>query len=130
MDLKEEIIAKIRSAIEAAPNADLDDARTRFLFVDIGELDLAEISDAIIQAITTRLTSEEAVEAFHATFERFGQLGALKCQRISDDHARTCIQAAIGRATRFPSMACTSTRSRPEPRRRNTVSSPTSGPSA
>ena len=105
MDLKEEIIAKIRSAIEAAPNADLggigyaDDARTRFLFVDIGELDLAEISDAIIQAITTRLTSEEAVEAFHATFERFGQLGALKCQRISDDHARTCIQAAIGRAT-------------------------------
>lgn len=59
---------------------------------------LAE-ADAIIQTITTRLTSEEAVEAFHATFERFGQLGALKCQRISDDHARAVIQAAIGRAT-------------------------------
>lgn len=55
-------------------------------------------ADAIIQLITTRLTSEEAVEAFHTVYERFGQLGDLKCQRIADDHVRTAIQAAIGRA--------------------------------
>lgn len=94
MDLREEI-ARIVSP-RAWQN---HDANGREWAEEWTELVASEIrADTIIQLITTRLTSEEAVEAFHATFERFGQLGALKCQRISDDHARSCIRAAIGRA--------------------------------
>ena len=56
MDSKEReaVIAIMRAAIEAAPNADLggigyaDEGKTKFLYVDVGELDLGAIADVIL----------------------------------------------------------------------------------
>lgn len=52
-------------------------------------------ADAIIATLRDALLSDDVVEQFHRTYETFGQSGHLKSFRLSDDHVRACLAAAL-----------------------------------